>query len=380
MNSKAILALILALFLGLPTPIGRTAIQGGEYHFLVPTPPDAGSAGVHAFFACTIDAANEKCGMRFMIRKTGTINKIGFRTMTVTTGATLDVRLETVSATTGFPSGSLVGTNTNVSFVVNAADDNVFLTATLTSGASVTVGDYVAVVISNPGASFGNMQLATNNHMGSATSYNSRAYNYLINTGSWASGSTPMSVALEYDDGSYVPYPDVLPIETINAINFSSSSTPDERGIKFRFPFPVKVIGFWAWVEWDENVTIKLYDSDGSTVLASRSVDKDWKVASTREIKFGFFSSAQTLTKDTYYRLTYVPDTTTAVDISEIEVDSAAVMDAFEGGQDIHTTERTDAGSWTDDTVARVWIGLIIEGFDDGASGGSSTDLLGVIQ
>jgi len=48
----------------------------------------------------------------------------------------------------------------------------------------------------------------------------------------------------------------------------------------------------------------------------------------------------------------------------------AAAMDGFPGGQNVHRTERTDLGAWTDTTTKRPWMGVLLTGFNDGAGGG----------
>ena len=338
---------------------------------MIPVPPlNIGNAP--SYGSVVIDAADEKIGFLVQVPKTGTISKIWWRTNTVTTGATLDVRLETIVA--GVPSGTLFATTTNGAQVVADANDNTAFQTSLTSGASVTQGDKVAVVISNPTVSFGNMQIAVG-----GTSARSTTFPYVMSyAGSWANeiNGGPL-VAFEYNDGSYAPMPEVHMFATNVTTTFNSGSAADEVGVYFQFDFPVKVSGCWLWYNPDEasggDFNIVLYDSDGSTALLTYVHDQtdSYDGALTR-IGYFKFSSSATLLADTNYRLVVKPTSATNVGIYEFTVTSAAMMDAYPGGQAWHRTHRVDAGSWTQTTTQRPHLGLIVDSFSDGVSSGGT--------
>lgn len=311
-----------------------------------------------------IDAASEKAACIITVPKTGTIDKVAFRTGTVTTGDTVDVRLETVSAANGDPTGTLIAANANGSQVIGAGDDDTWFTTSLTTGPSVTRGDVIAVVIVNGGGG-GNMNIS---RLSSQMPSGSFPYTDLF-TASWAKSPNCAVVALEYDDASYENVIGAYPYSAIaTTTTYNSGSTPDEKGLKFRLPYPVRVIGFWVGVDMIAGPTdMKLYDSDGSTVLETVSLDNNIRSSGGNHAQY--FASSYILAKDTFYRLTCVPSTTSNVRLFEVEVDAVAVMDALEGGQNFHWSERTDAGAWTDTTTKRPLAGLIIDQFDDGTGG-----------
>ena len=316
---------------------------------------------IQGYSSNVIDAANEKSGGILQIPFTGTLSKIGWRTGTVTTGATVDVRVETVDPATGLPSGTLFGTNSNADQVVDAADDNTWFVTTLTTGPSVTKGDMIAIVIANPGASFGDMQISCIQGEGGIT------YGLLFTT-SWAKtvNRGPVNY-LEYSDGSIHSMPMfIAPFTNFVSLTFNNNSTPDEIGIIFQFPFPFRVTGFWARVDVDSLVDVKLYDSDGSTVLQSFTLDPDIRRANTVIDYRMFFSGESSLKADTNYRITVTP--TGSMRFQEYTLDKATAMDALMGGQNVHKTERTDGGSWTETTTKRPRIGLMVDGFDDGGA------------
>lgn len=313
------------------------------------------------FTSQLIDAADEKAASIIQAPKTGTISKVGFRTITVATGATVDVRLETLSGSD--PSGNLLGANSNGAQVIGDGDDNTFFTTALTTPVAVTKGEIFAVVIVNPAGSPGNIQIARFNSLGN------RGFPYTdLFTGSWAVGSECPCISLEYDDGSYEAQPFVMPLSALNVANFSSGSTPDHRGLKFKFPFPFSLTGFWLLADIEGSPNAKLYDSDGTTVLETLVLDANKRRTISDDFHYYFFASTYSLAKDVFYRLVIEP-TATAVDLHDFDVAAAAIMDAFPGGQDFHYTQKKDAG-WTDITTKRPFLGLMVKGFSDGVGGG----------
>jgi len=328
------------------------------------------------FNSMLIDAASEKAASIVQASKTGTISKVGFLTGTVTTGDTVDVRLETVSAANGDPTGTLLGTNSNGSQVIADADDNTWFLTTLTTGVAVTKGDIFAVVIVN-GAAPGNLNIKA---AAKPVSYDMFPYNDLYETSWTKRGYDCPCVAFEYSDGSYETMTGVWPVSAFNTYAFNNTSTPDHRGLKFKLPFPFRLIGFWALLDLDENVDVKLYDSDGTTVLETLSIDKDIRWVNNYGFHHYYFVSNHSLLKDVFYRLVFEPTTTTSIGLHTFSVNAAAIMDSFAGGQNFHATSKKDAG-WTDVTTERPLMNLLIDGFDDGAGGGGggARNPLGVI-
>jgi hypothetical protein len=192
-------------------------------------------------------------------------------------------------------------------------------------------------------------------------------------TASWQnpeSGKVGM-MALKYNDGSYGALgPAMAPMGGASNLSFSSASSPDERGLKFRFPFPVTCSGAFAMVDADGDFDIVLYDSNGTSVLASQSFDKDVR----GDASFGSAVArwdGQSLLKDTFYRVAIKPTTTTNIRVNPtlVQAPSAAALEAMDGGADIHYTHRVNAGAWTDVTDDRAPLGVHLTAFDDGAGG-----------
>jgi hypothetical protein len=313
-----------------------------------------------------LDAAGEKTAFMVQVPKTGSIRRIGVQIDTVVTATDTDFRLETIDATTGNPTGTLFGTTTNGTVLAAAITTGGFPYATLTADASVTKGDKLAVVFvptGTPNYSISGVPIdALQNWLFPYTKEFAAAA-----WGAPASAILP-TVAIEYSDGTYAYIPSVFPGLASSAV-FNSGSTPDERGLKFKFPASVRLSGAWLMVDDDGDYDLVLYDSDGTTVLASLSNDKDVSGATVTSTALYLFSSSITLLANTFYRLVVKPTSVTNLRTVWITVTSASILDQTAGGQNFHWTERTDAGSWTDDTVKKPFIGLILDGIDTGGGG-----------
>jgi hypothetical protein len=336
-------------------------IPGGLW---LPAPPFA-VAAVPSFASILLDAASERAAFILRAPKTGNLRRVWWRTGTVTTGATLDVRIETVDLTTGFPSGTLFGASANAGQVVNAADDNLMFGTQLTADAAVTAGDYLAIVIANPAAGFGNLNVACFDDDGRDFPYSAQF------TAAWAVNSNAPVVALEYSDGSVPPVPGCFPIAAINTAAFGNAANPDERGLRFRLPFPARLAGCWIYSDLDADYSLHLYGSDGATRLLSLSCDATVRGSAGYGVLTYLFASGVVLARNAFYRLALEPTTAGTVVMSDFDVASAALLDAFEGGQDFHYTAAKDPsgeGSWTQTLTRRPFLGILLDAFDDGTS------------
>ena len=316
------------------------------------------------FNTLTLDAAGEKAAFITQIPKTGTISKVGFRTGVVTTAQTLKVSLQGVNSS-GDPDGTILGSGNAYGTQASPAS-NTFYTVTLTAGLSVTRGAAVAVVIEFDSTSGSLIIVAAAKTNSAADNY--QLYSDLYTT-AWAKASNWPTVSFEYSDGSYSGGT-TIPVSAFAAATFNSGSTPDEFGIYFQCPFPCSVSGVWILADLDADATIKLYGSDGSTVLASSALPSAQRPGVALAIIHRLFSSSVSLSKDTWYRLTISPDSVSNIVINRWAVPSAAAMDSLPLGQKCYETSRTDAGAWAETTTNRPLMGLLMDGFDDGVGSG----------
>lgn len=334
-------------------------VPGG---FFIPFPQDT-----DAFFQDRVlNAGDEAYGVVLRAPKAGTISKIGFLTGLVTTGATVDLRMETVDTANGEPSGTLFnGSDSNVDVVIADDDDDTWKLGTLVGGGVVTKGQLFAVRINNPSVSPGDLGIVQ-------FRVTQQRFPYVLHetSGTWVKqGDRAPVVAFEYSDGSYDVVQGIYPLASIANLTFSNASSPDERGIRFKLPFPVRVTGAWVLIDADGDVDIVLYDS-GDTAVATASLDKDVRQTISLGVQYVSFPETVTVPANTVHRLMIKPTSSTSVKTREFTADTVAIMDAFGGGQDFHFTSRVDGGSFDgDDTKRGVFMGLICDAFDDGVSG-----------
>ncbi len=316
-----------------------------------------------------MDATGEQIAFIFKIPKSGTITTLSIRTGAVTVTDTLKLGLYTVD-TSNNPTTTAYGSMTAGTQALPAS--NTWYDVTLGGNCTATAGDVVALVIEFNSYVAGNLNIATlggtsGSHANICGFPESRQY-----TASWAAIPTRPLFALTYSGPSYGFIYGAYPVSAITETNFNSSSTPDERGLKFSLPFPARLSGFWFNCLVNNVLgaaDIVLYDTDGTTVLQTCSVDFQ-KVNATPRMFYFQFATAQALSKDVYYRLVIKPTTTTSNAYYSFTVSAAGLLDCFEGGQNFHLTTRTDAGAWTDTTTQRPYIGLILDQLDDGVGGG----------
>jgi hypothetical protein len=334
--------------------------------------------------SAVINAADEGVGFIFRAPKTGLIRKIGYKTATVTTGATLDIRVETVSTagSPASPSGTLWATNTSATQVVGNGDDNTYFLTTLTADASVTKGDLLAVVIKQPTASSGDMQITY------FTDDLQSACYIMINTGvspavSWAlvTGQGPVC-SIEYSDGTYAPVPGMFG-GTITASNaISTSTTPDVIGLRFQVPYICRVSGAWAWIDADGDFTIKLVNSayhqaNATGILATTpTIANQVRRNTNPDLYYLHFTTAVEIAANTNYRLVLEPTTSTSATLYTVQFQSAAQMGMYVGGSTWHYTTAKDPtadGSWTNynsGTFERPYMAPLIDGIDVSSGGG----------
>lgn len=359
--------------------MAMTTLPGGGVYVPAPTPT---LAAVAVSSAISMSANNSKIGWVFRAPRTGNLAAVGWRTTAVSVGGTIDLRLETVDDTTGSPSGTLVDTNTNVSLAITTGEANTLITSTLTAAAAVTAGDVIAWVPTNPGASPANLSAA-----GLTLPGGNCNFPYLLqhNGTSWTKISTAVPLLMvQYDDGIWYPVTGALPPATpVNTTAFSTSSTPDVRGLRFQLPVAVRVTGAWVSMDLDGDCAVRLVSTAynqgaGTGILATATLDANVRGPNSATIYYVTFDTPVDLAASTYYRLIVEPTTTTNLSVYDASVASAAQLAAFAGGADFHLTTAKDPtgdGDWTNynsGTFRNPYMGVLFDAVDVGGGGGST--------
>jgi hypothetical protein len=317
--------------------------------------PSLDSVGVGST-AIAMSASTDYVSTMFQIPRTGTVTGVKFATSTVTTGATLTVTLETIVDSK--PSGTLIDANATGTVVIANTDDSVIKTVSFAGNVSVTRGDFVCIkyAVSSGTPNALNMRIGVP-QVSSGFPYNN---NYIATTHAWAQGVC--SFSLTYDDGDTTPM-GIMMYRTNTNVSASSTTSPDELGLKFTAPYSAAVTGaYWRTTTAAnaQDVDLILYDASDN-VVASQSFSKEnFETASSglnNSVRLLFDADVNIL-KGRTYRLVLKPTTSTTwtnifQTLSDVTVD-------WEGLANIAYTYRTDAGAWTDDSTRTIPAGLII--------------------
>lgn len=204
-----------------------------------------------------------------------------------------------------------------------------------------------------------------------STSFNQNAYPYNdLFTTSWTKQNNYAIIAIKYADGSYPVILGAYPIQQYNALSLSSSTTPDEIGILFNYPFKTRIGGFGFRGTLSANTDVVLYDASGAA-LKTRSLDSDLDATGTPAFRHytALFSGDQDIDANTNYRLVLKPTTTTAISLYEIQIASSSLMTALPGGSGWQRTDRTDGGTFSETNTKRPLIWPIESGGEEGSAG-----------
>lgn len=340
------------------------AVQLIQGAFDLPRPPLTVAGTATLGTQATLTTAGHKAGMIFQAPKAGDITKIVFRTGTVSGTSSVTLRIETVDTATGLPSGTLVdadATGSQGSLASNTAYE-----VTLAGNSTVTRGQLLALVIDYAaGTSIVIQSFADEGG-------NARDFPYCLshNGTSWTKAGASPTIAVGYSDGSFGAVAGCWPLAAVGSTTVTSASTPDVVGIQFTVPFGITVVGAWAWLDCsaaNADFNVKLYDTDGTTVLASHTHTNALRVLSQASLYQFTFDAAVDLDGETAYRLGIEGSNSGNVIVQYFDVSSAAAMDAVPGGQDfIASTSKDPASdvSWTQTATRRYFMGLRVGGIN----------------
>lgn len=345
--------------------------------------PDAprSEAGV-GFSSLLIDAAAEKVAVIFAPPKVGTLEQFEFRTAAVAQIPANGVKCswQGVSLANGDPDGvvgqfrvaTIGGANLWIAPGAITHDGTAGGFKRSITQADLDAGLLLAAVIEFQNFIAGDSVAISTYVIHNSSGLSLRAYPDHF-TAAWAkqtpSGHAP-NIAIKYDDGSYVYVAGTIAYATIATPAFNSGSTPNERALYFSVPFPCKIVGAWFRVAVVTNAdfVVTLYDSNGTSVLATVAVDASALGGAGQTGLYVPFPSSPAILANTAYRVAIKPTTANNVTLLEFTVNAAAIMDAFEGGQNFQASERTGAGAWSQTATRRPIVGLLVNAFDDGSN------------
>ncbi len=306
----------------------------------------------------TISAAGQKVAFIFRAPKTGTIDKIGFLVRAVANSQTLKASLETVNTSTGHPTGTLIAAGASGTQAAPAA--NTFYEITLTTPPSVTINDYIALVIEFDSTG-GNLQIAAWDTQTSTGDYAQLPYCDSF-VGSWTKQKFIPIASILYDD-STCPFNGMLPIKDQSEIGLNTGSAPDEVGMKFQLPAKTRLKGLWLYIYLRYPLTLKLYD-ENDTLLDSKAFNPDITSDNAAGWNIWLFNSSVLLEAGKTYRVTVLPTTVDDIFVQYLEVLNNTMLEQMTADENFVWTQRADAGEWDDTDTRRPYWGLLIDAME----------------
>ena len=319
-----------------------------------------------------LDDANDGVGAAFVCPRSGTITHIGW-TM-ASKGETPNnyyAGLVVPSTTVQQLTATAYGGSAPGTFDGNALAVGFHWTALATNGTAVA-GDHIGIAIwptGSPGAPDTTNKIGVG-YTNTPSSANNAPLAFGGNAPAMAAVTRLPAFAVKFSDGEVYGWPLLDAAYTA----YDTADSPDEVGVKFTVPYAMRCIGMvvnLTSVEANAPYTVILY-SAADAVLASWAVTDAGEMNEEGQIEF-CWSSAVALSADTVYRSTILAmhGSYTVLPASGTWPD-AATKTAYHQGAAFIATSRTDAGAWTDNTDATVFMSPIVDQVTLPDAGGST--------
>jgi hypothetical protein len=182
--------------------------------------------------------------------------------------------------------------------------------------------------------------------------------------------------AIIADDGTWGSVGLVPPITPGAATAFANSSTPDERGLEFKVPFPCKAREVFAdcfgqTVAADWEICIYRDPSGTPSLIGTAAIQGELSGRASGGSggnMHAFLPSEIEFVVGTKYGITIKPTTTTSINYHAWTLAHADVRKLFPAGEDLKYLTRTDGGAFTASATALTWpkVGVMLRAFELG--------------
>lgn len=297
------------------------------------------------------DGTRQQIACVFPAPRAGTINRVLFGLSAAASVVNAQVSLTTVDAS-GNPNLPVTHYRVHAAadFTVNTIFRSGLLTTTgLNAGTkkTVTFGELMAVVLSWTGSPSGSSSLQWTTPDGTPLPLQNLHYQANYSGSAWSKQIISPRLALVYSDGSVVPVGWFFPQAQVATPNLSSSTTPDEVGLRFEMPFTgtLTQAALWTGALGGAPFSFRVYD-EADTLLGSFSVAGTHEIQDTDSPVISHFDDIL-LERGSIYRFTALPGTTSNCTLGYFNINNY-VLPAWPGKSQFYWTQRTDAGAWTD--------------------------------
>lgn len=343
--------------------------------------------------AFSLDGSGDMIALPFMAESTDAITGVYvYHNLSYDPTPTYKVSLQELDAN-GKPSGTILGGGSPASATFNAVSlgwgtDEVNL-VTLDNSYTPFVGQFLVAVIEYDSGTI-NSSNRTRLYYSQSKGVTPEKFPYY---NSASSGSTwTVSITTYQGLGAYATASSsygLMPL-SLGVQSFSSSSSPNEYGVKFTVPShyaSYKIRQVWIPVgTLGGDFSITLYSGGATTdktALHSVAYDEDWFVQQygTTCVNLGgsddsVNSTLQTLTGGNTYRIAIKADTTTSLSVRKWEFPSSALRAAMCCDSNTVLSTRSGTGDWTDDDTMVMPFAFVLE--DIVASGGGGSAFTGI--
>jgi hypothetical protein len=306
-----------------------------------------------------LDGSGDIIGGVFRAPKAGNIDRIAvYCTATAGTVPSYDARLDSVL--NGYPNG-IIAADRSGSVTPSA---NTLHLITLTTAYTVAKNELIATRLNSASATGSNnatfnLRINQTPAPGVSVNYHNRAVQDL-SVGSYSAQLNFPCVVPVYSDGSYFPL--CVPRAFLTPTDFSSTSTPDEIGVRWTQVGADRTVGGSSYIRMlasGSDWKMKLYKvslGDSASPIAEATLTQSVENRGTTEegLFQAYWSSTVDLEDGADYRLTTVPTSSNQVRVIKLTYGSEDMRKAMSHA---YFTSRTrtadgDAGTWTDDTAA----------------------------
>lgn len=312
--------------------------------------------------------------------RTGTknISRVQFRFGTVVKagGSGLTVSLQDVATASG-PPGQQDGTPDQTVAIANGdasfASNTWYRTGTLSGTRTVSNGDELTLVVGfDGGGRLGSDSFQVSGINAQASSTGLSYGNELIVTqvsAAFAGIAGYPPVILEFDDGTFGGLLDCPVASAINTHTFNSGSSPNEYAMPFSFPQTLWIDGVILPNQPASGADFNVNIYDGTSVVTNGTAGHLYKQSrgAVSDLSVLNFPAELQITANHTYYAAVTPTTTNNVSIASFDVSAAGHLATHPGGANFNYATRA-GGAWTQTLTRRLFMGLSISSFDDGAA------------
>lgn len=252
----------------------------------------------------------------------------------------------------------------------SSANDGTYIWVALGASVTVTQGQQIALVL-DPQSGFD-----ASNFVVLATNISSVMFGarlpYMTVNGTKSVTVQVTTIAARSSTATYGPV-----IEAFTSATFTAASNPDEVALQWSLPtgscstYKIDGIGFSSGTNsTGRSYRVRIYDSDGSTVLASKDYDTS-KMVNQGGLFFAQLDSELTLNVNTSYRASLTSLSASApITPYYTNFPASGDISGVVYGGTVGWSERADVGSWSDNAKRLPQIFVRITDLT-GGSGGS---------